>query len=145
MKVPFLLGRLMFGGYFLYSGIHHFQEHEALAQYTKAKNVPKADLAVTASGVMLIIGGTSILLGIKPKVGAALIAGFLAGVSPLIHDFWKQENPQQRMNDMVNFSKNAALMGGAIALASVEEPWPVSLSNKKKPIMRRWGKKAIAA
>src|SRR5262249_16380715 len=49
-----------------------------------------------------------------------------AGGSPVMHDFWKQESPEQRMNDMNNFTKNMALAGGAIALMGVEEPWPVS-------------------
>jgi uncharacterized membrane protein YphA (DoxX/SURF4 family) len=85
------------------------------------------DIAVMASGAALIIGGGSLLLGIKPKVGAAAVAGFLAGVSPVMHDFWKQDVPQQRQTDMIQFSKNMALLGGALALMSVEEPWPVSV------------------
>jgi putative oxidoreductase len=57
----------------------------------------------------MITGGASILLGIKPKLGTAAIIGFLAGVSPLMHDFWRIEDPNQRMNDMVNFAKNIGL------------------------------------
>lgn len=127
MKVPFLIGRLIFGGFFIYNGIHHFKERKSLAQYAQAKNVPKPDLAVTATGAAMIAGGTSILLGIKPKLGAAAIIGFLAGVSPVMHNFWKAENPDQRMNDMINFGKNIALLGAALALMSVEEPWPASI------------------
>jgi putative oxidoreductase len=127
MKVPFLLGRLIFGGFFLYNGIHHFQERKNLAQHTASKNVPMPDVAVVASGAMLTLGGASILLGIKPKWGAAAIVGFLAGVSPIMHDFWRMEDPQQRMNDMVNFSKNMALLGAGLALMAVEEPWPASV------------------
>jgi hypothetical protein len=37
------------------------------------------------------------------------------------------EDPQQRMNDMVNFSKNMALLGAGLALMAVEEPWPASV------------------
>jgi len=73
---------------------------------------------------MLITGGTSVLLGIKPKFGAMAILGFLAGVSPIMHDFWRLEEPEQRMNDVVNFTKNLALAGGAMALMGVVEPWP---------------------
>lgn len=126
MKAPFLLGRLLFGGYFVMAGINHFRQAGQLSQYAAAKKVPKPGLVVRATGTMLIIGGTSILLGVKPKLGAAAIIGFLGGVSPVMHDFWKQESPEQRMNDMVNFTKNVALAGGAIALMGVEEPWPVS-------------------
>ena len=127
MKATFLLGRLVFGGFFLYNGIHHLQERKSMGQYAQSKNVPLAEAAVTASGVALIAGGASILLGIKPKLGAAAIAGFLAGVSPVMHDFWRVEEPNQRMNEMINFSKNMALIGGALALMGVDEPWPASV------------------
>jgi putative oxidoreductase len=80
-----------------------------------------------AMGAMMLLGGTSILLGIKPEYGAAAILGFLAGVSPVMHDFWRMEDPNQRMNDMINFTKNLALMGGAAAMMAVEEPWPLSV------------------
>lgn len=141
MKAPFLLGRLLFGGYFVMAGINHFRHSGQLSQYAAAKKVPKPDLVVKATGTMLIIGGTSILLGVKPKLGAAAIIGFLGGVSPVMHDFWKQESPEQRMNDMVNFTKNVALAGGAIALMGVDEPWPVSaplLQPKPRSRVRRW-------
>jgi len=130
MRPPFLLGRLLFGGYFVFSGIHHFQQKREMAQYAASKHVPKPDWAVRATGAMLIAGGTSILLGLKPKLGAAAIIGFLAGVSPVMHDFWKQQDPQQKMNEMVNFTKNLALVGAATALMGVDEPWPASIVPK---------------
>ena len=127
MKAPFLIGRLVFGGFFLYSGINHFLNRKPIAQYAKSKNVPLADLAVPGTGAAMIIGGASILAGVKPKLGALAIIGFLAGVSPMIHDFWKHEDPNQRQAEMINFTKNMALLGAALALMGVEEPWPVSV------------------
>jgi len=122
MKASYLLGRMIFGGYFLYSGIHHFQESEAMAQYTASKGVPASELAVKATGAALIFGGTSVLLGVKREWGAAAIASFLAGVTPLMHDFWKQQDPQQRQNEMINFGKNMALLGASLALMGLEKP-----------------------
>jgi uncharacterized membrane protein YphA (DoxX/SURF4 family) len=127
VKFPFLLGRLIFGGFFLYNGINHLRERRQLSQYAQSKNVPQPDLAVSASGLALIVGGASVLLGVKPKIGTLAIIVFLAGVSPTIHNFWKVEDPAQRMNDMTNFSKNMALLGAALALLAVEEPWPASV------------------
>jgi putative oxidoreductase len=137
MKAPFLIGRLVFGGFFLYNGIHHFLQRKTLSQYAQAKKVPMPDIAVTASGIALIIGGTSILLGVKPKLGAAAIIGFLASVTPTIHDFWRAQDPQQRMNDTINFAKNMALLGAALALFSLEEPWPASVPVAQPSKMKR--------
>ena len=41
MKLPFLLGRAIFGGFFLYSGIHHLTDSEFLTEYAKFKGVPR--------------------------------------------------------------------------------------------------------
>jgi len=144
MKIPFLLGRIVFGGFFLYNGINHFKQRKSMAEYAKAKNVPLADIAVPATGAALIVGGSSILLGIKPKLGALAIVGFLASVSPTMHDFWKQEDPGQRMNDMINFGKNMALLGAAVALMAVEEPWPASVP-VAQPESRRYATENIVA
>ena len=120
MKAAFLIGRAIFGGYFLYNGINHFRQHAALSQYAGSKHVPMPDVAVEISGAAILLGGASLLLGVKPHLGAAAVIGFLSGVSPVMHDFWRAEDPNQRMADMVNFTKNMALLGGALALASAE-------------------------
>jgi putative oxidoreductase len=131
MKTPFLIGRLLFGGFFLYNGINHLQNRKKMAPYAESKGVPNAEAAVALSGIPLIIGGTSLLLGIKPKWGALAIVGFLAGVSPVMHDFWNSEDPQQSENDKIAFMKNLALAGGALALMGVEEPWEASVQVDK--------------
>ncbi|HEX5473621.1 MAG TPA: DoxX family protein [Vicinamibacterales bacterium] len=124
--IPLLIGRAIFGGYFLYNGINHFRNREMLSGYARSKGVPAAEAAVPGSGVLLILGGASLMTGIKPKWGAALITAFLAGVSPQMHAFWTEEDPQKRGQEMVQFMKNAALLGGAMLAAAEPEPWPVA-------------------
>lgn len=136
MKALFLAGRIAFGGFFLYNGINHFLHWKSMAQYAGAKNVPQSEAAVIASGALLVLGGTLVTLGIKPKLGAAAIIMFLASVSPAMHDFWNQEDPSQKMQDMIHFSKNMALLGSALALMGVEEPWPLSIP-MDRPVVDR--------
>jgi putative oxidoreductase len=143
MKAPFLIGRIMFGGFFLYSGINHFLKADEMAPYAESKGVPSPGLAVKLAGVPLIVGGASLILGVKPRIGAMAILGFLAGVSPIMHDFWAREDPGQRQTEMINFVKNMALAGGALALLGVDEPWEASvpagqhtLSNRVRKIRR---------
>ena len=127
MKGMFLAGRLILGGFFLYNGINHFRQKEGMAQYAGAKNVPNPELAVLASGAMLAAGGASLIFGLKPKFGILPILGFLGVVSPTIHDFWNVQDPQMKQNELINFSKNMALLGAALALMGVEE-WPLSVA-----------------
>lgn len=131
MKAPFLIGRMLFGGFFLYNGINHLRSAKEMAPYAGAKGVPEPELAVKLSAIPLLIGGASLLLGVKPKIGALAIVGFLAGVSPVMHDFWRIEDPAQRTQNMIDFMKNIALAGGALALMGVEEPWEASVPTEQ--------------
>jgi putative oxidoreductase len=152
MKAPFLLGRILFGGFFLYNGINHLKNAGDMAPYAESKGVPAPELAVKLSAVPLIIGGASILLGVKPKIGSMAVLGFLAGVSPIMHDFWRNEDPNERMKNMVDFTKNAALAGAALALMGVDEPWEASVPVEQwKPgqpklarKVRKLGRKLVA-
>jgi len=129
-RAALLTGRAIYGGYFLYNGINHFLKRKMVADYARAKGVPAADAAVLASGLMIIAGGASIMLGLRPKLGAGLISGFLLGVSPQMHAFWKEADPQQRMNEMVNFTKNMALVGASLFAAAQPEPWPLRAAGR---------------
>lgn len=111
------VGRVLFGSYFVYTGINHFLHEKQLAQYAKVKHVPAPDAAVIASGVALVAGGASIALGWKPKFGATSVIGFLAAVSPSIHNFWADADPNQRQNNIAHFGKNMALLSGVLAFA----------------------------
>jgi putative oxidoreductase len=137
MKPLFLIGRIMFGGFFIYNGINHLKNHGMLSQYAGAKKVPQPEAAVIASGLAILAGGTSLVLGLKPKYGAAAIIAFLATVTPSMHDFWRAEDPNQRMADMIHFSKNLALLGAAVALLGVEEPWGLAVASHEPNFFER--------
>jgi putative oxidoreductase len=119
-QAALIAGRLIFGGYFLYNGIHHFTDRETLIAYAKQKGVSWPEAAVLGSGALLVLGGLSLLTG-KQKVGASLVTTFLTGVTPMMHDYWNIEDPGRRMNEMINFTKNLALVGGAAFAAAVGE------------------------
>jgi len=147
MKIPFLLGRLLFGGFFINAGVNHFRKRHEVAQYAASKHVPLPEVAVMATGAAMIAGGASILSGVKPKLGALAVMGFLAGVSPVMHDFWRAPDPNQRQNEMINFMKNVAMLGAALALLGVEEPWPVSVPIAQPGVyqrVRRLGREVAA-
>jgi putative oxidoreductase len=119
------VGRAIFGAYFLFNGINHFTNQTMMASFAASKGVPAPDLAVTGSGALLLLGGISLLIGLWPKLGAAMIVLFLVAVTPTMHDFWNAE-PAARMTEFGNFLKNVALLGGACFAAAVPEPWPAS-------------------
>ena len=134
-KWALFAGRLIFGGYFLYNGVNHFLERESLAEYARSKGVQAPEAAVAGSGLLILAGGLSILTGAFPKLGAGLITTFLLGVSPRMHAFWWEQEPQRRLHEMVNFTKNMALVGASLVAAAHPEPWPVSVNVTRRQML----------
>ena len=128
IHMPFYLaGRVLLGGFFIVSGLRHFQFLPMMAGFTGSKGVPAPRLAVMLSGMMIILGGISILVGVRPHWGIALVSAFLIPVTFLMHQYWKHTDPMMRINDQVNFMKNVALLGAAWMLLMMPQPWPMSL------------------
>ncbi len=110
------LGRILFGGYFAFSGFNHFKMLESMTGYAKSKSAPMPKVSVAFSGLLLIIGGLSVLFNILPSVGLAALILFLIPVTFIMHAFWKIEDPMAKMHEMVNFMKNIALLGAVCIL-----------------------------
>ncbi len=132
MRALHVLGRTIFGAYFLYNGISHFQHVEMLSRHAAHKGVTAPEVAVQASGALLVAGGLSVIAGVKPRQGLAAIIAFLIPVSLQMHRFWDITDPQQRMGEMVNFTKNMALVGAALTMMQIAEPWPASIGSARR-------------
>jgi uncharacterized membrane protein YphA (DoxX/SURF4 family) len=126
MSVIFLVGRILVGGYYIYNAFHHFLELAGLAEYAKGKRVPAPKLAVGTSGVLLLIAGITLLLGIYPEIGVICLVLFFVPVSVMMHNFWAEQGGQ-RLSDMINFTKNMALLASALMFLLISKPWPLSL------------------
>jgi putative oxidoreductase len=127
MRALFVAGRAIFGGYFAYNGINHFLQNSSMSQYAAAKGVPRPEAAVRATGAMLVAGGVSVMLGLRPRHGLSAIVAFLVPTTLQMHRFWEVDDPHQRTIEMTQFAKNLALVGAALALMEVKEPWPASI------------------
>ena len=125
--ILFLIGRIIVGGYFLMAGFNHFAHADMMAGYASAKGTPSAKLAVIGTGVLLVLGGLSFLLGYHPTIGTILLVIFLLGVTFRIHNFWTISDPQARMNEQVHFGKNVAMIGFLLMTLMINRPWYLSL------------------
>ena len=122
-EILFLVGRVIFGGYFLMSAWNHFAKHGMLAAYTESKGVPMSGLMVYVSGLLILFGGAGILLGVYVGWAVAALVLFLLPVSFMMHNFWKDTDPNMKMSNMVNFTKNMALIGAALMFLAIPMPW----------------------
>jgi putative oxidoreductase len=139
MDVLLLLGRVLFAVVFVSSGLTvHLQQREQGIQYARAYGAPAPELLVPLSGVAIIAGGLSVAVGLWADIGALLIIGFLAGITPIMHAFWKETDPQQQAIQSAMFFKNLALMGSAIVIFwayNQGQDLPASLTDA---LLSRW-------
>ena len=99
--------------------------------YAALQGVPMASVAVPFSGVLAFIGGLSILLGYRAKLGAWLIVLFLVGVTPMMHKFWVVTDPVMYQMQFVMFMKNVSMLGGALLITQLGSgPWSLDARGK---------------
>lgn len=126
-NVLLLIGRILFGGYFAMMGLNHFMKTKDMTAYAKSKGLPSPKFAVWLTGLLLLAGGLSVLLGYQVYWGVVALVVFLVPVTFKMHQFWKEKDPNMKMAEMVNFMKNMALLGGALMLLSIPTPWMYSI------------------
>jgi putative oxidoreductase len=118
MDVVFLIGRVLFALLFVSSGFmaHLGEGGKQGREYARSLGAPSPDLLVPLSGIAIIAGGLMIAFGIWADLGALLVVGFLVGITPIMHAFWKVEDPQMQQLQIAMFFKNTALLGGALII-----------------------------
>lgn len=119
MNTILLIGRILFALVFVSSGLSHLAKVEAMAGYAKFKKVPAAKLSVLVSGVLLAAGGVSIILGVYADLGALIIAILMIVMALKMHDFWTQTDAQAKQTEMISFSKNISMAGGALFIFAI--------------------------
>jgi putative oxidoreductase len=114
-KYVLLAGRILFSGIFIMSGFMHFSSKDI--GYAIQAGVPMASFLVPASGVIAAVGGLSILLGYRARVGAWLLVLFLVPVTVMMHNFWVVKDPMMAQIQIAMFLKNLTMLGAALIIA----------------------------
>ena len=127
MDIAFLIGRILFGGFFVMMGMNHFMKMGMMTQYAASKNVPSPKFAVMISGMLIILGGLGIFLGAYVQWAVIALVLFLVPVSFKMHNFWAIQDQQEKMMQMVNFLKNMAFAGAALMALAIPTPWAFSI------------------
>ncbi len=123
--IVLLIGRVVFSFFFIYSGFNHLTKLSMYSQYAGASHVPAPTVAVAVTGLMLLGGGLSILLGVQPRWGSLLLIVFLVPTAFMMHRFWGLADPMMAANQAANFWKNIALAGAATMLYGFATLYPM--------------------
>jgi uncharacterized membrane protein YphA (DoxX/SURF4 family) len=128
VDVVFIIGRLIFGGYWVLSGLNHFTNMKMMADFTRQRGVPfPVELSVAVTGLMMLLGGLTIILGVYTYIGMALIILFLLSAMIFIHKFWEMSDPMARMMEMILFMGNVAYIGVLLMLYTLGDTWPFNV------------------
>jgi putative oxidoreductase len=119
-----LIGRVVFSFFFIYSGFNHLTKLSMYSQYAGASGVPAPTLLTAVSGLMLLAGGVSILLGVKVRWGSLLIAAFLIPAAFIVHKFWGIADPMMAANQAAHFWKNISLTGACLMFSGLATLYP---------------------
>jgi putative oxidoreductase len=125
-QIAHVLARLLFSALFLRSAYSHLTQVKTMAGYAQAVgHVPMPEVATVVTGVMLLGGGLSLLLGFHPRIGAALLVAFLVPTAFIMHPYWRLTDPMQKAGDAAHFWKDISLAGAALFIvADPRWPWP---------------------
>ena len=112
----YLIGRVIFGLYFAFSGFNHFKNRAMLEGYTAAKGIPFPKVSNFLAGAFLLLGGLGIIFDYQLQAACALIFVFLVLSTVMVHNFWNDTDPASKGSNMQNFLKNVALIGATMML-----------------------------
>ena len=115
----FRLGRALFGGILAFNAVDNLRNLEGRIAYAESKDTPLPRISVPAISGGLLAGGIGIAFWRAPAAAAAAIASFLIGTTPIMHDFWNVDDPEQQQQELIHFLKNTALLGAALAFLQI--------------------------
>lgn len=111
-----LSGRILISVIFLISGVFKVAAYSQMVGYATAVHLPAPGVAIALAAVVELAGGLAVLAGFKTRIAAWVLFLYLIPVTFFFHNFWAVQGSAQQMQ-MVNFLKNAAIMGGLLVLA----------------------------
>jgi uncharacterized membrane protein YphA (DoxX/SURF4 family) len=118
MDVAMLVGRILFGLVFLGGAAGHFLQTDLLVKIVESKGLRPARPLVLGSGVVQLAGALMVVLGLWADLGGLMLFIFLVPTAVLVHNFWRETDPQEKMLEQVHFNKDISLAGAALFLAA---------------------------
>lgn len=110
-----LVGRVMLCTIFVMSAVgNKIPKFNDVVGYMAGEGVPAPKIMLAGAIVFLLVGGASVIVGYKARIGALLLLIFLVLATYYFHDFWTFEEAQAKQQQMIQFMKNLALMGAMV-------------------------------
>lgn len=105
------VGRILLSAIFIMSGATKVFDWSGTAGHMEKMGMPLVPLFLAGAIVFEIVGGLSVLLGLKGRWGAVALIVFLIPTTLIFHGFWAYEGTHQQ-EQMIHFMKNLSILGG---------------------------------
>ena len=111
-----LIARICIAFIFLfeaYDSLFYYQDtKERMASYGLTW---RQDLLLTGAIIILILGGTLVLIGYRSSFGAILLLLYWVPLTFIVHSFWNDPDDIRRIQSIL-FIKNIAIIGGLLTV-----------------------------
>jgi putative oxidoreductase len=109
------LGRTAFAAAFVWFALPNFTQ-EVIAGAAQ-QGVPLPQVLVPLAGLISLMGGLSVILGYRARLGAWLLVLFLVPVTAMVHNFWAIKDPMMAQLQLGFFMGNLSRLGAALLIA----------------------------
>ncbi|MDQ2960734.1 MAG: DoxX family protein [Candidatus Dormibacteraeota bacterium] len=118
MSIVRLLARSAFATLFIAGGLSTVREPGGRAKRVDdTLGLPHPRLMVRLNGGGMVVLGSALALGVKPRLAATGLAAMLVPTTYVGHQFWAEEDAQAKRLQKVHFQKNVSLIGGLVLYA----------------------------
>jgi uncharacterized membrane protein YphA (DoxX/SURF4 family) len=125
VQLLFPVARAMLAATFIVSALRHITHWSAALDEMAGDGMPRSSFLLLGSIAFRLIGGLSILLGLRARIGATLIVAFIVPAALLAHDFWAMPAARQT-HETIEFLNNLAIAAGAMLIAlNGAGPWSI--------------------
>ena len=112
-----LTGRILIAIFFgAVAGVGHLKKSRMYEESAKSAGFPIPAIAGWPTGLWLLAGSVSIVLGIWPDVGALMFAAFLVPAALFLHAYWKIDDPAPRRTQRGSFFRNVMMLGSSLVM-----------------------------
>jgi len=112
-----LFARILLSVVFILGGIGKIFAFSLEEGFVAAKHLPLPAVALGVALIIELVGGLAILAGLYTKFTAWVVFLYMIPTTFLFHNFWAMQGAD-RLDAMIHFEKNLAIMGGLLLLAA---------------------------
>ncbi|MDQ9172191.1 DoxX family protein [Oxalobacteraceae bacterium R-40] len=120
-KVFYPVARALLGTLFFISGISKITGFGYVAGWMSSAGLPAAELLLAITIAIEVLGGLMLITGYKAHIAASVIALFLVPTTLIFHAFWNADAAGFQ-NELTQFLKNLAILGGMLLVIDRERP-----------------------